>query len=86
MHNSGSTLTFDLQLALHLGFPQVVDGLAGVHAAIIGTGLPDLQCADSLVAKHSVAWVIEDGYLILHPDHFRLQEEIGISKTLIGCV
>lgn len=72
---SRSTLTFDLQLALHQSLSQVVDGLAGVHATIIGAGLPDLQGTYSLVAKHAVARVVEDGYLVLHPDHFGLQSE-----------
>lgn len=71
---SGSTLTFDLQLALHLSFTQVVDGLAGVHAAIVGAGLPDLQGTHPLVAKHAVAWVVNDGDLVLHPDDFGLQQ------------
>lgn len=74
-----STLTFDLQFAVYLGLSQFVDGFAGVHAAIIRTGLPDLQRADSLAAKHTVAWVINDGYLILHPDHFRLQTDTETS-------
>lgn len=70
---SWSTLTFDLQLAVHLGLSQVIDGLAGVQAAIVRAGLPDLQSTHSLVAKHAVARVVDDGYLILHPDHFGLQ-------------
>lgn len=76
-----STLTFDLQLAVHLGLSQVVDGLAGVQATIIRAGLPDLQSTYSLVAKHAVAWVVNDGYLILHPDHFSLRSEKGTIKT-----
>lgn len=70
---SGSTLTFDLQLAVHLGLSQVVDGLAGVHATVVRAGLPDLQSTYSLVAKHAVARVVDDEHLILHPDHFGLQ-------------
>lgn len=72
---SWSTLTFDLQLTVHLGLSQVIDGLAGVHAAVIGAGLSDLQSTYSLVAKHAVAWVVDDGYLILHPDHFWLRSD-----------
>lgn len=68
-------LTFDLQLAVHLSLSQVVDGLAGVHAAVVRAGLPDLQGAHSLVAEHAVAWVIKNGDLILHPDHFWLKQE-----------
>lgn len=75
---SRSTLTFDLKLAIHLSFTQVVDGLAGVHAAIVGAGLPDLQSTHPLVAKHAVAWVINDGYLVLHPDNFGLKQTICI--------
>lgn len=75
---SRSTLTFDLELAIHLSFTQVVDGLAGVHAAIVGAGLPDLQSTNPLVAKHAVAWVINDGYLVLHPDNFGLKQIICI--------
>ena len=70
-----STLTFDLQLAVHLGLPQVVDGLAGVQTTVVGAGFPDLQSTYSLVAEHAVAWVVNDDYLILHPDHFGLQVE-----------
>lgn len=75
---SRSKLTFDLKLAVHLSFTQVVDGLAGVHAAIIGAGLPDLQSTHSLVAKHAVAWVINDGNLVLHPDNFGLKQTVCI--------
>lgn len=77
---SRSTLTFDLKLAVHLSFTQVVNGLAGVHAAIIGAGLPYLQSTHSLVAKHAVAWIINDDYLVLHPDNFRLQQIICILE------
>lgn len=79
-----STLTFDLKLAVHLSFTQVINGLAGVHATIIGAGLPYLQSTHSLVAKHAVAWVIDDGYLVLHPDDFRLQQIICVLEVLIN--
>lgn len=72
---SWSRLTFDLQLAVHLSLSQVVDSLAGVHAAVVRAGLPDLQGTHSLVAEHAVAWVIKNGDLILHPDHFCLKQE-----------
>lgn len=75
---SRSTLTFDLQPAVHLGLSQVVDGLAGVQAAIIRARFPDLKSAYTLIAKHAVAWVIEDGDLILHPDHLSLRDEIEL--------
>lgn len=81
---SSSTLTFDLQLAVHLSFAQVINGFAGVHAAIIGAGLPYLQSTHSLVAEHAVAWVIDDGYLVLHPDNFRLQQIICVLEELIN--
>lgn len=81
---SRSTLTFDLKLAVHLSFTQVVNGLAGVHAAIIGAGLSYLQRTHSLVAKHAVAWVINNGYLVLHPDNFRLQQIICILEVLLN--
>ena len=77
------TLTFDLQLAVHLGLSQVVDGLAGIYTAIIRAGLPDLKSTDSLVAKHAVAWVIDDDYLILHPGHFGLQADTEMLMMLI---
>lgn len=83
---SWSTLTFDLQLAVHLGLSQVIDGLAAVQAAIVRAGLPDLQSTHSLVAKHAVPRVVDDGYLILHPDHFGLQRDnknISSMMTLI---
>ena len=79
---SWSTLTFDLQLAVHLGLSQIVDGLASVHAAIVGTGLPDFQSTYSLVAKHAVPWVVQDGYLILHPDHFSLRSDKKFVNTI----
>ena len=79
-----STLTFDLQLAVHLSFTQVVNGLAGVHAAIIRAGLPYLQSTHPLVAKHAVAWVINDGYLVLHPDNFSLQQIICSLDVLFN--
>lgn len=82
--DSRSTLTFDLELAIHLSFTQVVDGLAGVHAAIVGAGLPDLQSTNPLVAKHAVAWVINDGYLVLHPDNFGLKRII--SNVHLSCI
>lgn len=75
-----ATLTFDLQLAVHLGLPQVVDGLARVEAAVVRAGLPDLQSAHPLIAKHAVARVVHDGYLVLHPDHFRLQSDTEMLK------
>lgn len=70
-----TTLTFDLQLAVHLGFSQVIYSLAGVHATIIGARLPDLQSAYSLVAKHAIPWVIDNHDLIFHPDHLSLQSD-----------
>lgn len=75
---SCSTLTFDLQLAVHLGLSQVIDGLAGVQATVVGAGLSDLQGTYSLVAKHAVARVIDDDNLVLHPDHFGLQAHTQI--------
>ena len=68
-----STLTFDLQPALHLVLPQVIDSLTGVQTAVVGVGLPDFQGAHPLVAEHAVARVVDDGDLVLHPDHFGLQ-------------
>lgn len=82
---SCSTLTFDLKLALHLSFTQVVDGLAGVHATIVGAGLPDLQSTHPLVAKHAVAWVVNDGYLVLHPDDFGLQQFV-FKQCCLMCI
>lgn len=65
-----------------MSLAQVIDGLAGVGATIIGAGLPDLQGAHSLVAKHAVAWVVNDGYLVLHPHNLRLQQIVFILKAL----
>lgn len=77
-------LTFHLQFTLHLGLPKVIDGFATVHASIKWAGLPNLQATHTLAAEHAVAWVINYGDLILHPDHFGLYKINieHISKTL----
>lgn len=72
---SMSPLTFDLHLTVHLGLAEVVDGLTGVQAAVVGVGLAHLQGAHALVAEHAVARVVDDGDLVLHPDHFGLRSE-----------
>lgn len=68
-------LTFDLQLAFHQSLAEVIDGLAGVRASVIGARLTDLQGAHALVAKHAVAWVVYYCYLVLHPD------DLGLEST-----
>lgn len=79
---SSARLTFDLQLAVHLSLPQVIDCLAGVHATVVRAGLPDLQGAHPLVAEHAVAWVVQNDDLVLHPDHLCLKREGKRSASL----
>lgn len=62
-----NTLTFDFQLAAYGCFTVIVDGLAGVHAAVKVTGPTDLQGADALNADLPEFGVLSNDHLVLHP-------------------
>lgn len=60
--------TSDLQLALHLVLPEVVDSSAGVSSTVEQTRLTDIQSQHALFVLHQVLWVLADDHVVLHPD------------------
>lgn len=66
------TLTFYFQFAINFCLSKFVDCSAGVSASIIWTGFADLQGTDTLVAEHSVPWVIHYNDFVFQPGYFGL--------------
>lgn len=65
-------LTFHFQFAINFCLSQFVDCSASVSTSVIGTGFADLQGADTLVAEHSVPWVIHYSNFVFQPGYFGL--------------
>lgn len=66
------TVTFDLQLALHNGFAQLINGLAGVRGTVKRARLSDVEGQHPLAVLLEELWVPTDIHFVLHPDHFGL--------------
>lgn len=58
----------NLQLALHLGLSQVVDGAARVPASVEQARFTDVQSQHALVVLHQEFRVFTDDHVVLHPD------------------
>lgn len=65
--------TSNLQLALHLGLSQVVDGAARVPASVEQARFTDVQSQHALVVLHQEFRVFTDDHVVLHPDDLWLR-------------
>lgn len=72
--------TSDLQLALHLVFPKVVDGPAGVSAPIKQARLADIQSQHALFVLHQILGVLTDDHIVLHPDDLWLNNSALLEE------
>lgn len=72
--------TSDLQLALHLVFPEVVDGPAGVSAPIKQARLADIQSQHALFVLHQILGVLTDDHIVLHPDDLWLNNSALLEE------
>lgn len=65
--------TSNLQLALHLVLPEIVDGPAGVPAPVKQARLADIQRQHALLVLHQILGVSADDHIVLHPNNLWLE-------------
>lgn len=68
--------TSNLQLALHLVLPEIIDGPAGVFPPIKHARLADVQSQHALVVLHQKLGVFTDDYIVLHPNDLWLKHNV----------
>lgn len=73
--------TSNLQLALHLVLPEIVDGPAGVSAPIKQAWLADIQSQHALFVLHQVLGVFTDDHIVLHPNDLWLKDSVLEEKA-----
>lgn len=75
--------TSNLQLALHLVLPEIVDGPAGVSAPIKRAWLTDIQSQHALFVLHQVLRVFTDDHVVLHPNDLWLKNSVLEEKAIL---
>lgn len=73
--------TSNVQLALHLISAQLVDGHAGVFAAVKGARPANVEGHHALVVLHQVLGVVADDHLVLHPHDLGLRSQTMVPKV-----
>ncbi len=68
--------TSNLQLALHLILPEIVDGPAGVSAPVKQARLADIQSQHALFVLHQILGVFTDDHAVLHPNDLWLANSV----------
>lgn len=77
--------TSNLQLALHLVLPEIVDGPAGVSAPVKQARLANIQSQHALVVLHQELGVLTDDHVVLHPNDLWLRNgELEEEAKLAG--
>ncbi len=76
--------TSNLQLALHLVFPEIVDGPAGVSASVKRAWLADIQSQHALFVLHQVLGVFTDDHIVLHPNDLWLKNSVLEEKAILA--